>query len=209
MEKLAKEKLHHLATLFTAAFVIVFLVLVIAFPHQCSVRCSMYKGGDVISIQGIFDGKTVTGESDSLKIPAKINAEDKLIVTRTMEEYRLVTYAGGFWAGNLTGNAQDGEYYSRITLDAFEENSYIEHPENPYFKDMTIPELLSEYSDHLIIFALKGGRMQGWTNEMQAAFSDAGVKMSLKVNDDGSLAGYIYRGSTQLYKKTDLSVVEE
>ena len=209
MEKLKKEQVHHLATLFTAAFVIVFLVLVIALPHQCSVRCSMYKGGDVISVQGVFDGKTVTGEDGSLKIPSGIQAGDKLIVTRTMDEYRLVTYAGNFWAGNLTGNAQDGEYYSRITLDAFEENSYIEHPENPYFKDMTIPELLSEYSDHLIIFALKGGRTQGWTDEMQAAFSEAGIKMSLRVNDDGSLAGYIYRGSTQLYKKTDIAVVEE
>ena len=209
MKKLTNEKKHQLVTYFAAAFIVVFLVLVIALPHQCSVRCSMYKGGDAVSIQGIFGGKTVSGENDTLVIPAEISQEDKLIITRTMDEYRLVTYAGRFWAGNLTGNAQDGEYYSRITLDAFEESTRIEHPENPYFKDMTIPELLSEYSEHLIIFALKGGSTNGWTNEMQSAFSAAGIKMSLRVNDDGGMAGYIYRDRAQIYKKTDIAVSEE
>ena len=104
--------------------VLIIIVLVLGFfPFSNEIHFYPKGSGEIISLSCKTDNGTVTNK-DSLKVDSSIHKDSGLTLVTTDDYYANFTYAG-IPTGTLTGNAQDGEYLSRITLDAFETSAMI------------------------------------------------------------------------------------
>ncbi|MBQ9154614.1 MAG: sulfatase-like hydrolase/transferase [Solobacterium sp.] len=181
---------------FLFAGVILALALACFFPGTASITASLNDGAQISSVSGFFHGEAVLPKEGRLQLPDEITEDDTISVVHTEEMYRMTAWWQEFWAGLLSGNPQDGEYYSRIILDAFLEERDVFYPENDYLHEMSIPEMLDTYGRrYLILFALRGGSTDGWDEEMQEAAERFGFEEgAFEVPEDGSLVGYMYAG---------------
>ena len=99
--------------------VLIIIVLVLGFfPFSNEIHFYPKGSGEIISLSCKTDNGAVTNK-DSLKVDRSIHKDSGLTLVTTDDYYANFTYAG-IPTGTLTGNAQDGEYLSRITLDSFE-----------------------------------------------------------------------------------------
>lgn len=150
----------------------------------------------IISVQGSFESGDKKG-TDRIRIPSRINDNDTLTLRSTTQDITAYFGLGFETSGGITTNAEDSEYLSRSTLGAFTESVSLEHPQNSYFKTMSLPELITTYadSDYAILFAVRGDSRDGWSQEMEQAFQSAGFTVTPgDGNENDSWIGYLYQG---------------
>ena len=184
--------------------VLIIIVLVLGFfPFSNEIHFYPKGSGEIISLSCKTDNGTVTNK-DSLKVDSSIHKDSGLTLVTTDDYYANFTYAG-IPTGTLTGNAQDGEYLSRITLDAFESGEEKKFPKNTYFKDnLTLTEFINEYKDkdYAFFFVVKGDSTIGFSTEMRDSllgFNIQKTPLSLKSGD--SYIAYSYKNES--YVKAD------
>ena len=184
--------------------VLIIIVLVLGFfPFSNEIHFYPKGSGEIISLSCKTDNGTVTNK-DSLKVDRSIHKDSGLTLVTTDDYYANFTYAG-IPTGTLTSNAQDGEYLSRITLDAFESGEEKKFPKNTYFKDnLTLTEFINEYKDkdYAFFFVVKGDSTIGFSTEMRDSllgFNIQKTPLSLKSGD--SYIAYSYKNES--YVKAD------
>lgn len=179
--------------------ILIIIVLVLGFfPFSNEIHFYPKGSGEIISLSCKTDNGTVTNK-DSLKVDSSIHKDSGLTLVTTDDYYANFTYAG-IPTGTLTGNAQDGEYLSRITLDAFESGEEKKFPKNTYFKDnLTLTEFINEYKDkdYAFFFVVKGDSTIGFSTEMRDSllgFNIQKTPLSLKSGD--SYIAYSYKNES-------------
>ena len=174
---------------------IIFVLVLGFFPFSNEIHFYPKGSGEIISLSCKTDNGTVTNK-DSLKVDRSIHKDSGLTLVTTDDYYANFTYAG-IPTGTLTGNAQDGEYLSRITLDAFESGEEKKFPKNTYFKDnLTLTEFINEYKDkdYAFFFVVKGDSTIGFSTEMRDSLLSLNIQttpLSLKSGD--SYIAYSYK----------------
>lgn len=176
--------------------VLIILVLVLGFfPFSNEIHFYPKGSGEIISLSCKTDNGTVTNK-DSLKVDRSIHKDSGLTLVTTDDYYANFTYAG-IPTGTLTGNAQDGEYLSRITLDAFESGEEKKFPKNTYFKDdLTLTEFINEYKDkdYAFFFVVKGDSTIGFSTEMRDSLLSLNIqKTPLSLKSGDSYIAYSYK----------------
>ena len=186
--------------------VLIILVLVLGFfPFSNEIHFYPKGSGEIISLSCKTDNGTVTNK-DSLKVDRSIHKDSGLTLVTTDDYYANFTYAG-IPTGTLTGNAQDGEYLSRITLDAFESGEEKKFPKNTYFKDnLTLTEFINEYKDkdYAFFFVVKGDSTIGFSTEMRDSLLSLNIQttpLSLKSGD--SYIAYSYKDESYVEADRD------
>ena len=186
--------------------VLIILVLVLGFfPFSNEIHFYPKGSGEIISLSCKTDNGTVTNK-DSLKVERSIHKDSGLTLVTTDDYYANFTYAG-IPTGTLTGNAQDGEYLSRITLDAFESGEEKKFPKNTYFKDnLTLTEFINEYKDkdYAFFFVVKGDSTIGFSTEMRDSLLSLNIQttpLSLKSGD--SYIAYSYKDESYVEADRD------
>ena len=186
--------------------VLIILVLVLGFfPFSNEIHFYPKGSGEIISLSCKTDNGTVTNK-DSLKVDRSIHKDSGLTLVTTDDYYANFTYAG-IPTGTLTGNAQDGEYLSRITLDAFESGEEKKFPKNTYFKDnLTLTEFINEYKDkdYAFFFVVKGDSTIGFSTEMRDSLLSLNIQttpLSLKSGD--SYIAYFYKDESYVEADRD------
>ena len=152
--------------------------------------------GEIVSVTGNYNGTEKEGIGNKLSLKGSSSAEDTVTLRSTTQDYTAYFDLGIQNAGGMTTNAQDSEYLSRTTLDAFVQSESIEHPDNPYFKDQTFSELVKQYHNdgYAILFAVKGDSTVGWSDEMEETMRSLGFETTPKSgSEDGSYIGYVYQ----------------
>lgn len=176
--------------------VLIIIVLVLGFfPFSNEIHFYPKGSGEIISLSCKTDKGTVTNK-DSLKVDRSIHKDSGLTLVTTDDYYANFTYAG-IPTGTLTGNAQDGEYLSRITLDAFESGEEKKFPKNTYFKDdLTLTEFINEYKDkdYAFFFVVKGDSTIGFSTEMRDSLLSLNIqKTPLSLKSGDSYIAYSYK----------------
>ena len=186
--------------------VLIIIVLVLGFfPFSNEIHFYPKGSGEIISLSCKTDNGTVTNK-DSLKVGRSIHKDSGLTLVTTDDYYANFTYAG-IPTGTLTGNAQDGEYLSRITLDAFESGEEKKFPKNTYFKDdLTLTEFINEYKDkdYAFFFVVKGDSTIGFSTEMRDSLLSLNIQktpFSLKSGD--SYIAYSYKNESYVEADRD------
>ena len=186
--------------------VLIIIVLVLGFfPFSNEIHFYPKGSGEIISLSCKTDNGTVTNK-DSLKVERSIHKDSGLTLVTTDDYYANFTYAG-IPTGTLTGNAQDGEYLSRITLDAFESGEEKKFPKNTYFKDdLTLTEFINEYKDkdYAFFFVVKGDSTIGFSTEMRDSLLSLNIQttpLSLKSGD--SYIAYSYKDESYVEADRD------
>ena len=186
--------------------VLIIIVLVLGFfPFSNEIHFYPKGSGEIISLSCKTDNGTVTNK-DSLKVDRSIHKDSGLTLVTTDDYYANFTYAG-IPTGTLTGNAQDGEYLSRITLDAFESGEEKKFPKNTYFKDnLTLTEFINEYKDknYAFFFVVKGDSTIGFSTEMRDSLLSLNIQktpFSLKSGD--SYIAYSYKDESYVEADRD------
>ena len=186
--------------------VLIIIVLVLGFfPFSNEIHFYPKGSGEIISLSCKTDNGTVTNK-DSLKVDRSIHKDSGLTLVTTDDYYANFTYAG-IPTGTLTGNAQDGEYLSRITLDAFESGEEKKFPKNTYFKDnLTLTEFINEYKDkdYAFFFVVKGDSTIGFSTEMRDSLLSLNIQttpLSLKSGD--SYIAYSYKDESYVEADRD------
>ena len=179
--------------------VLIIIVLVLGFfPFSNEIHFYPKGSGEIISLSCKTDNGTVTNK-DSLKVDRSIHKDSGLTLVTTDDYYANFTYAG-IPTGTLTGNAQDGEYLSRITLDAFESGEEKKFPKNTYFKDnLTLTEFINEYKDkdYAFFFVVKGDSTIGFSTEMRDSLLGLNIqKTPLSLKSGDSYIAYSYKNES-------------
>ena len=174
---------------------IIFVLVLGFFPFSNEIHFYPKGSGEIISLSCKTDNGTVTNK-DSLKVDRSIHKDSGLTLVTTDDYYANFTYAG-IPTGTLTGNAQDGEYLSRITLDAFESGEEKKFPKNTYFKDnLTLTEFINEYKDkdYAFFFVVKGDSTIGFSTEMRDSLLSLNIqKTPLSLKSGDSYIAYSYK----------------
>ena len=184
---------------------IIFILVLGFFPFSNEIHFYPKGSGEIISLSCKTDNGTVTNK-DSLKVDRSIHKDSGLTLVTTDDYYANFTYAG-IPTGTLTGNAQDGEYLSRITLDAFESGEEKKFPKNTYFKDnLTLTEFINEYKDkdYAFFFVVKGDSTIGFSTEMRDSLLSLNIQttpLSLKSGD--SYIAYSYKDESYVEADRD------
>ena len=184
---------------------IIFVLVLGFFPFSNEIHFYPKGSGEIISLSCKTDNGTVTNK-DSLKVDRSIHKDSGLTLVTTDDYYANFTYAG-IPTGTLTGNAQDGEYLSRITLDAFESGEEKKFPKNTYFKDnLTLTEFINEYKDkdYAFFFVVKGDSTIGFSTEMRDSLLSLNIQttpLSLKSGD--SYIAYSYKDESYVEADRD------
>ena len=186
--------------------VLIILVLVLGFfPFSNEIHFYPKGSGEIISLSCKTDNGTVTNK-DSLKVDRSIHKDSGLTLVTTDDYYANFTYAG-IPTGTLTGNAQDGEYLSRITLDAFESGEEKKFPKNTYFKDnLTLTEFINEYKDkdYAFFFVVKGDSTIGFSTEMRDSLLSLNIqKTPLSLKSGDSYIAYSYKDESYVEADRD------
>ena len=186
--------------------VLIILVLVLGFfPFSNEIHFYPKGSGEIISLSCKTDNGTVTNK-DSLKVGRSIHKDSGLTLVTTDDYYANFTYAG-IPTGTLTGNAQDGEYLSRITLDAFESGEEKKFPKNTYFKDnLTLTEFINEYKDkdYAFFFVVKGDSTIGFSTEMRDSLLSLNIqKTPLSLKSGDSYIAYSYKNESYVEADRD------
>ena len=186
--------------------VLIILVLVLGFfPFSNEIHFYPKGSGEIISLSCKTDNGTVTNK-DSLKVDRSIHKDSGLTLVTTDDYYANFTYAG-IPTGTLTGNAQDGEYLSRITLDAFESGEEKKFPKNTYFKDdLTLTEFINEYKDkdYAFFFVVKGDSTIGFSKEMRDSLLSLYIqKTPLSLKSGDSYIAYSYKDESYVEADRD------
>ena len=150
----------------------------------------------VLSVTADMDGRERTGKegktaTDDACIEVSLGSKQADSVTVTSENESIGAYY--YWG------VQWIKYFDTDSLSSYAEKSFS-HPENEYFTDMTLPELVAKYADKMLIFSVKGNGKTGFTEEMDAALKSVGITttpLDGKVND--SYVAYAYDGKTYSY----------
>lgn len=179
--------------------VLIIIVLVLGFfPFSNEIHFYPKGSGEIISLSCKTDNGAVTNK-DSLKVDRSIHKDSGLTLVTTDDYYANFTYAG-IPTGTLTGNAQDGEYLSRITLDAFESGEEKKFPKNTYFKDnLTLTEFINEYKDkdYAFFFVVKGDSTMGFSTEMRDSLLGLNIqKTPLSLKSGDSYIAYSYKNES-------------
>ncbi|NCB34139.1 MAG: hypothetical protein EOM64_09750, partial [Erysipelotrichia bacterium] len=154
------------------------------------------SNGDIISITGTYDKVTREGNS-RISLKGSGSSADTVTLRTTTKDYTAFFDFGFENAGGVSTNAQDSEYLSRATLEAFEVSSYIDHPNNPYFMTSSFSDLVSRYikDGYCILFAVKGDSTIGWDDDMQQKMESLGFDYTpANGGRYGSFIGYTYQG---------------
>ena len=186
--------------------VLIIIVLVLGFfPFSNEIHFYPKGSGEIISLSCKTDNGTVTNK-DSLKVDRSIHKDSGLTLVTTDDYYANFTYAG-IPTGTLTGNAQDGEYLSRITLDAFESGEEKKFPKNTYFKDnLTLTEFINEYKDkdYAFFFIVKGDSTIGFSTEMRDSLLSLNIqKTPFSLNSGDSYIAYSYKDESYVEADRD------
>ena len=186
--------------------VLISIVLVLGFfPFSNEIHFYPKGSGEIISLSCKTDNGTVTNK-DSLKVDRSIHKDSGLTLVTTDDYYANFTYAG-IPTGTLTGNAQDGEYLSRITLDAFESGEEKKFPKNTYFKDnLTLTEFINEYKDkdYAFFFIVKGDSTIGFSTEMRDSLLSLNIqKTPLSLKSGDSYIAYSYKDESYVEADRD------
>ena len=186
--------------------VLIIIVLVLGFfPFSNEIHFYPKGSGEIISLSCKTDNGTVTNK-DSLKVDRSIHKDSGLTLVTTDDYYANFTYAG-IPTGTLTGNAQDGEYLSRITLDAFESGEEKKFPKNTYFKDnLTLTEFINEYKDkdYAFFFIVKGDSTIGFSTEMRDSLLSLNIqKTPLSLKSGDSYIAYSYKDESYVEADRD------
>ena len=186
--------------------VLIIIVLVLGFfPFSNEIHFYPKGSGEIISLSCKTDNGTVTNK-DSLKVDRSIHKDSGLTLVTTDDYYANFTYAG-IPTGTLTGNAQDGEYLSRITLDAFESGEEKKFPKNTYFKDdLTLTEFINEYKDkdYAFFFVVKGDSTIGFSTEMRDSLLSLNIqKTPFSLNSGDSYIAYSYKDESYVEADRD------
>ena len=184
---------------------IIFVLVLGFFPFSNEIHFYPKGSGEIISLSCKTDNGTVTNK-DSLKVDRSIHKDSGLTLVTTDDYYANFTYAG-IPTGTLTGNAQDGEYLSRITLDAFESGEEKKFPKNTYFKDnLTLTEFINEYKDknYAFFFVVKGDSTIGFSTEMRDSLLSLNIqKTPLSLKSGDSYIAYSYKDESYVEADRD------
>ena len=184
---------------------IIFILVLGFFPFSNEIHFYPKGSGEIISLSCKTDNGTVTNK-DSLKVDRSIHKDSGLTLVTTDDYYANFTYAG-IPTGTLTGNAQDGEYLSRITLDAFESGEEKKFPKNTYFKDnLTLTEFINEYKDkdYAFFFVVKGDSTIGFSTEMRDSLLSLNIqKTPLSLKSGDSYIAYSYKDESYVEADRD------
>ena len=184
---------------------IIFVLVLGFFPFSNEIHFYPKGSGEIISLSCKTDNGTVTNK-DSLKVDRSIHKDSGLTLVTTDDYYANFTYAG-IPTGTLTGNAQDGEYLSRITLDAFESGEEKKFPKNTYFKDdLTLTEFINEYKDkdYAFFFVVKGDSTIGFSTEMRDSLLSLNIqKTPFSLNSGDSYIAYSYKDESYVEADRD------
>ena len=184
---------------------IIFILVLGFFPFSNEIHFYPKGSGEIISLSCKTDNGTVTNK-DSLKVDRSIHKDSGLTLVTTDDYYANFTYAG-IPTGTLTGNAQDGEYLSRITLDAFESGEEKKFPKNTYFKDdLTLTEFINEYKDkdYAFFFVVKGDSTIGFSTEMRDSLLSLNIqKTPFSLNSGDSYIAYSYKDESYVEADRD------
>ena len=184
---------------------IIFILVLGFFPFSNEIHFYPKGSGEIISLSCKTDNGTVTNK-DSLKVDRSIHKDSGLTLVTTDDYYANFTYAG-IPTGTLTGNAQDGEYLSRITLDAFESGEEKKFPKNTYFKDnLTLTEFINEYKDkdYAFFFVVKGDSTIGFSKEMRDSLLSLYIqKTPLSLKSGDSYIAYSYKDESYVEADRD------
>ena len=184
---------------------IIFILVLGFFPFSNEIHFYPKGSGEIISLSCKTDNGTVTNK-DSLKVGRSIHKDSGLTLVTTDDYYANFTYAG-IPTGTLTGNAQDGEYLSRITLDAFESGEEKKFPKNTYFKDnLTLTEFINEYKDkdYAFFFVVKGDSTIGFSTEMRDSLLSLNIqKTPLSLKSGDSYIAYSYKNESYVEADRD------
>ena len=175
--------------------VLIVVVLILGFfPFSSEIHFYGKNDGKIISLSANSAEGTITNK-DSIKVNKSLNKDDGLTLVTTGEYYACFTYAG-IPTGKLTSSAQDSEYLSRITLDAFKTSESINFPENDYFKDdLTFTEFIDSYKDsgYAFFFVVKGDSTIGFDSDMVETMESLGITNTpKKINQGDSYIAYSY-----------------
>ena len=184
---------------------IIFVLVLGFFPFSNEIHFYPKGSGEIISLSCKTDNGTVTNK-DSLKVDRSIHKDSGLTLVTSDDYYANFTYAG-IPTGTLTGNAQDGEYLSRITLDAFESGEEKKFPKNTYFKDnLTLTEFINEYKDkdYAFFFVVKGDSTIGFSTEMRDSLLSLNIqKTPLSLKSGDSYIAYSYKDESYVEADRD------
>ena len=184
---------------------IIFILVLGFFPFSNEIHFYPKGSGEIISLSCKTDNGTVTNK-DSLKVDRSIHKDSGLTLVTTDDYYANFTYAS-IPTGTLTGNAQDGEYLSRITLDAFESGEEKKFPKNTYFKDnLTLTEFINEYKDkdYAFFFVVKGDSTIGFSTEMRDSLLSLNIqKTPLSLKSGDSYIAYSYKDESYVEADRD------
>ena len=184
---------------------IIFVLVLGFFPFSNEIHFYPKGSGEIISLSCKTDNGTVTNK-DSLKVDCSIHKDSGLSLVTSDDYYANFTYAG-IPTGTLTGNAQDGEYLSRITLDAFESGEEKKFPKNTYFKDdLTLTEFINEYKDkdYAFFFVVKGDSTIGFSTEMRDSLLSLNIqKTPLSLKSGDSYIAYSYKDESYVEADRD------
>lgn len=196
--------------------IVIALVLLVGF-FPFSNKIKFHSSGDdseIISLSTETSEGKITNK-DTITVNSSLSEDSNLTLVTTGKYYANFIYAG-IPTGVLTSNAQDNEYLSRITLDAFKLSEEKSYPKNEYFKDdLTLLEFINEYKDknYAFFFAVKGDSTVSFDNEMKEALTALGLTKTPKdISNGDSYIAYVYQGETyvesnsaSLYKTINLN----
>ena len=152
--------------------------------------------GEIVLVTGNYDG-VIREDSSRISLKGSGSSADTVTLRSTTQDYTAYFDFGFQNAGGVSTNAQDSEYLSRATLDAFEQSSYIDHPDNPYFKTSSFSDLVTQYvkDGYCVLFAVKGDSTVGWDDDMQQTLESLGFDYTPANGEEyGSFIGYYYQG---------------
>ncbi len=180
------------------------IVLVLGFfPFSNQIHFYAKKDGEIISLSADTDSGVVTNK-DTINVNRALKEDSDLTLVTTGEYYACFTY-GVIPTGKLTSNAQDGEYLSRITLDAFKLSEEKTYPKNSYFKDdLSLSEFIDAYKDsnYAFFFAVKGDSTVGFDEDMQKSLESLSIVETPSDSSTGdSYIAYAYKGEVYFLTK--------
>ncbi len=185
--------------------IVIALVLIVGFfPFSNQIHFYPKNDGEIISLSAETENGTVTNKN-TIVVNQTLKEDSDLTLVTTGEYYACFTYAF-VPTGKLTSNAQDGEYLSRITLDAFKLSEEKTYPKNAYFKDdLSLSEFIDAYKDsnYAFFFAVKGDSTVGFDEEMQKSLESLSItETPSDISAGDSYIAYAYKGDIYFLTKS-------
>lgn len=142
--------------------------------------------GDEVSV-----GKEKETASDLPCVEVNLGTEavDSIVVQSENPTLSAFYYWGVQWI----------KYFDEDDLSSYSTQTFT-HPDNTYFTEMTLPELIEKYADKMLIFSVKGNGRTGFTQEMADAMHEVGIETTpLDGNTNDSYIAYVYGDRTYSY----------